>query len=794
MLKKKNVVFLILAIFLTLSMAVAFGQIQVVTKLATANPSLSPGSLESGLYIDTNVSDDSSLILKENSSFQLLAEFNSWQQFSEASKSKVTLLKVVLEGRASSADDDWFVSFWDYSTNSWSSNWYQLGSTGFGPVDVTYSVTIASQDIQGYLDQNGDFRLRLADGRSSSQSLDDLAQTTIYLDYLAVQIGYDITTPRSMIISPADSTRFAGGESISISGTANDDSGSGVKEVRVSTDGGNNWSVAAGAGNWTFNWTVPTTEGGYEIQSQAVDNVGNIETPPAKAAIYVDRTGPRSTVLEPGSNDWVKGTTRVRATIDDSTAGNGNITAAEFAVDSTSNPQAMQAEGSWGSSPVQDVSFDWDTTLLGDGSHTIYVRGKDDVGNFGPWSAGVRVKIDNTPPEITDVYAYSHTTTATVGWRTNEPATSQVEYGTRAQGPVLTQENFVLRKKHQVELEDLLLLTIYRYRVISRDAAGNVAVSEWNIFLAGDPDPHQGGNYAGDTELCAECHRTHSSVGSRLSVYFNQKDQCFTCHDVAGSGSINFTQAEFERPYRHSLYGYDTTSYKQCANCHESHVIPTIASNLLVNPTDTTELWTIVTNTASPFYDSETSSSAMYYWCERCHQDSAVTGTLIYPRRSVTGYVPYAVTVVWQTLKSTVDDSGTTTGTWQYFTANTTGTRYGYNDVSATGNSAHGRAVSSPNAASKLLGTWRGGYTATYPALSCLDCHETHGSIQPWLIVPSITAGGFTTGSYDMTLRTGQKSFCNSCHDPSLVYATDVYPDCSTAQKCTDCHKHSWQF
>lgn len=794
MLKQKNAAPIILAIFLTLSLTVALGQVQTITKLTTSNPVLALGNLESGSYLDTNVSDDSSLILKENSANQLLVEFNNWQAFSEAPRTKITSIKVVLEGRATAADDQWYVSFWDHSTGSWSGTWHQLGSGGFESFDVTYSVAITSQDIRNYLDQNGNFRLRLADGRGSMQGPNDVVQTTLYLDYLAVQIGYDNKAPQSAINFPSDGSRFAGGESISISGTAADDSGSGVKEVRVSTDGGANWSTASGTRAWTFNWIIPATEGNIEIRSQAVDNVGNVETPPMKATIYVDRSGPQSSFLEPGPNEWIKGTVKVRATIDDSADGNGTIVAAEFAVDTTSNPYSMQAEERWGSSPVQNVSFDWNTVSYSDGSHTLYVRGKDDVGNYGPWSTGIKVKVDNTPPEISDVYAYSYTTTATVGWSTDEPATSQVEYGTTVQGSILTSEKTALRYTHEIELTNLLLMTKYAYRVISTDAADNVAVSEWKIFSAGDSDPHQGGSYPAGTDLCAQCHRTHTGVGPRLSVYFYQKDYCFTCHDVTGSGSINFTQGEFERPYRHSLYGYDTGSYKQCGNCHESHIIPTVTSNLLVNPNDTTQLWTIVTNTASPFYDSETTMSGMYIWCEQCHRDSAVTGTWIYPRRSVTGYVPYAVTVAWQTLKSTVDDSGTTTGAWQYFTAETTGTRYGYNDETADGHSAHGRAASSPNAATKLQGTWRGEYTATYPALSCLVCHEPHGSTQPWLILPTITVGGFSTGSYDMTTRSGQLSFCNSCHDPNLVYATDVFPDCGTAQKCTDCHRHGWQF
>lgn len=796
MFKRKNVASLIPAIFLALSFSVAFSQVQTVTKLTTANPSLISGSLESGSHLDVNVSGDSSLILKENAAYQLQAEFNNWQPFSEANKTKVTSLKVIVEAKASSADDSWYVSFWDYSENAWSSDWHQLGTGGFETYDIAYTISIATSAAQDYLNESGDLRLRLADGRSSGQGPNDAVQTTLSLDYLAVQISYDNTAPDSLLTFPSNNARFKGGETISLSGTASDGSGSGVAQVQVSTDGGTSWPVASGTAAWSFVWIVPVGEGKYTVLARAIDNVGNIETSFAEADVYVDRTGPNATVLTPESDSWVKGVVSIEAAIDDSLTGKGTIAAAHFAVDTTAMTYAMEpGDGSWGDGSVESVRVSWDTSSVQDGLHTLFVRGVDDLGNLGSWSSGVEVKVDNTPPVISDLYAYSYTATATVGWTTDEPATTRVEYGTTVQNSMLTPEDTALRYNHKVELSDLFLLVKYAYRAKSKDAAGNEAVSEWKIFLAGDPDPHQGNNYAFDTDLCAKCHRSHSSPGSRLSVYSYQKDYCFTCHDVAGSGSINFTQAEFEQPYPHSLHGLDAASYKQCANCHETHLIPTVTSNLLVDPVNTTQLWTIVTNTASPFYDNETTTTAgLYIWCERCHVDSAVTGTWINARRNLEGYVPYAVTVVWQTLKSTVDDSGTTTGAWQYFTKETTGTRYGYNDAAANGHSAHGRATSSSNAASRLQGTWRGGYTATYPAMPCKDCHEHHGSAQPWMIVPTITVGGVTRGSYDMTLREGQKSFCNVCHDPVLRYATDVFPDCSTTQKCTDCHRHGWQF
>jgi phosphodiesterase/alkaline phosphatase D-like protein len=65
---------------------------------------------------------------------------------------------------------------------------------------------------------------------------------------------------------------------------------------------------------------------------------------------------------------------------------------------------------------------------------------------------------------------------ATITWTTNEAATSRVEYGlTEEWGSSTTLETLVT--SHSVELAGLKADTTYHYRVISKDAANNEAVS-----------------------------------------------------------------------------------------------------------------------------------------------------------------------------------------------------------------------------------------------------------------------------------------------------------------------------
>jgi hypothetical protein len=83
-----------------------------------------------------------------------------------------------------------------------------------------------------------------------------------------------------------------------------------------------------------------------------------------------------------------------------------------------------------------------------------------------------------TPPVITAVSATNVTASgATITWTTNNPANSQVEYGTTASYGTLTTLDPALVTGHSEALSGLSSSTLYHYRVHSADASGNQAVS-----------------------------------------------------------------------------------------------------------------------------------------------------------------------------------------------------------------------------------------------------------------------------------------------------------------------------
>ncbi len=79
-------------------------------------------------------------------------------------------------------------------------------------------------------------------------------------------------------------------------------------------------------------------------------------------------------------------------------------------------------------------------------------------------------------PLITGVASTQTTTTATVTWTTNEPATSQVIYGTTPYTATTTLDT-TLATSHSVALTGLSPSTLYHFAVVSQDAAVNQATS-----------------------------------------------------------------------------------------------------------------------------------------------------------------------------------------------------------------------------------------------------------------------------------------------------------------------------
>lgn len=122
-------------------------------------------------------------------------------------------------------------------------------------------------------------------------------------------------------------------------------------------------------------------------------------------------------------------------------------------------------------------------TLSGLTEKTTYcyrVNSADAAGNAGhaTGSFATTTTADSTPPVISGVTTSTITgTTATVTWTTNEPADSQVDFGTRSNYDKSTSATSTFVTSHSQMITGLTANTRYHYRAKSKDAAGNLGAS-----------------------------------------------------------------------------------------------------------------------------------------------------------------------------------------------------------------------------------------------------------------------------------------------------------------------------
>jgi chitodextrinase len=134
-------------------------------------------------------------------------------------------------------------------------------------------------------------------------------------------------------------------------------------------------------------------------------------------------------------------------------------------------------------------------TLTGLGNQTYFfaVTAYDTTGTESTFSAEVSKTIttpDTVAPVLSSINASSVTDiSAVITWGTNEPTDTQVQYGTTTAYGSSTTRVTTLVTVHSQTLTGLLPGTLYHYRVLSRDAAGNLTTSLDNTFTTAAPLP-----------------------------------------------------------------------------------------------------------------------------------------------------------------------------------------------------------------------------------------------------------------------------------------------------------------
>jgi len=173
----------------------------------------------------------------------------------------------------------------------------------------------------------------------------------------------------------------------------------------------------------------------------------------------------------------VSGTIAVSATASDNVA----VAGVQFKVDGVN----LGAEDT-----AAPYSASWNTTTGINGAHSLSAVARDAAGNTATSVIGVTVANDSTAPQISGVSASSITSSgATISWTTNEASDSQVQYGPTTAYDRTTTLSTSQVTAHTALLTGLSSSTAYHYRVLSRDAAGNLTTSaDFTFTTSAAPD------------------------------------------------------------------------------------------------------------------------------------------------------------------------------------------------------------------------------------------------------------------------------------------------------------------
>src|SRR5688572_13367984 len=217
----------------------------------------------------------------------------------------------------------------------------------------------------------------------------------------------------------------------------------------------------------------------YHYRVKSRDAAGNLAisgNSTFTTAIPPDTTPPTVTISSPASGATVSGTVTITASASD----NVGVTGVQFLLDGAN----LGAEDI-----AAPYSVSWNTSTALNGAHTLSARARDAAGkNTTAANRSVNVSNDTTVPTITGVISSSLTSSsASIAWTTNESSNSQVEYGTSTSYGSSTTVNSSMVVSHSQALTGLTASTLYHYRVKSRDAAGNLAVSGDSTFTTAKP-------------------------------------------------------------------------------------------------------------------------------------------------------------------------------------------------------------------------------------------------------------------------------------------------------------------
>lgn len=262
-----------------------------------------------------------------------------------------------------------------------------------------------SASIAGLADGTSyDFQVR---GRDSANR-NSVTSTLTYI--------VDGTIPSTVFTSPTTGSYW--NSPITLSGNSTDANGIDFVELQYSPAGAGTWTTITTLDNvvndspytWSYVWT-PGAEGIYDIRALATDSLGNTDSTSTVLNVTYDVTDPVVGITLPTHNSFVRGTVEVRGSVNDT-----NPWRYYTVVRNSSNVVVAGPGTVYDSNSFTDqLLFNWNTTLLADGTYYVHLAARDLANNRGAVSEQtITVYVDNTAPvTVLNPYGATHTNNTT---------------------------------------------------------------------------------------------------------------------------------------------------------------------------------------------------------------------------------------------------------------------------------------------------------------------------------------------------------------------------------------------
>jgi Big-like domain-containing protein len=262
------------------------------------------------------------------------------------------------------------------SGTSGTNGWY------VSAVDISATATDAGSGVQGNVEVSLDggttwtnLPITLADG---NHSLDFRAYDNAgNLSTSSLTVNVD-TTPPSLTSSTAGTSGNAGWYvSSATTSVSSSDALSGVDHIEYNqNDAG-----------WQDGSSIISNDGVNTISIRAYDVAGNVAS--GSVSVKVDTILPTSLYTGHTGDEVVAGTVKLSGTSSDTTSG---LQSAEVSIDGGATWNAATLSGGlW--------SYDWDTTVLQNGTYAIKMRAMDMAGNREN-PIPLTLVVDNSPPHV----------------------------------------------------------------------------------------------------------------------------------------------------------------------------------------------------------------------------------------------------------------------------------------------------------------------------------------------------------------------------------------------------------